>query len=178
MPQATYQTVRLSRGKHHSPDDGVCVMELASMLAGGPFSDRPQGVCPVIGAFLRSYNDLVDDDGRQDLYAAAAAVIGTRSSRHVEHLRLDRCAEMLDRLECERSRLRRMLRRTTPVPAPFATVTLERFGVRLARAFQRSRGDGHMRALAFLDELIAIGTPAPQPPPAAAGRREAQPSAA
>ena len=30
----------------------MCVMELASMLAGERFGDRPVSVCPVIGAFL------------------------------------------------------------------------------------------------------------------------------
>src|ERR687885_2466316 len=72
----SHQTVRLRRGKHASPEKGVCVMELASMLAGEPFSDRPQAVCPVIGAYLRSYNDVVDDDRRQDLYRYAAEAIG------------------------------------------------------------------------------------------------------
>ena len=33
----SHQTVRLARGKHSSPRDGVCVMELASMLAGEQF---------------------------------------------------------------------------------------------------------------------------------------------
>jgi hypothetical protein len=44
-------------------------MELASMLAGEPFSDQPKSVCPVVAAFLRGYNDAVDDETRQDLYA-------------------------------------------------------------------------------------------------------------
>ena len=75
----SHQTVRLRRGKHASPEKGVCVMELASMLAGEPFSDRPQAVCPVIGAYLRSYNDVVDDERRQDLYRYA--VRGDRVGR-------------------------------------------------------------------------------------------------
>ena len=54
MSDPTHQTVRLSRGKHASPRSGACVMELASMLAGEPFSDRPDCACPVIGAFLRA----------------------------------------------------------------------------------------------------------------------------
>src|SRR4051812_49691295 len=73
----SHQTVRLRRGKHASPEKGVCVMELASMLAGEPFSDRPQAVCPVIGAYLRSYNDVVDDERRQDLYRYASEAIGS-----------------------------------------------------------------------------------------------------
>ena len=31
------------------------------MLAGDPFSDHPPSVCPVIGSFLRAYNDRVND---------------------------------------------------------------------------------------------------------------------
>jgi hypothetical protein len=52
-------------------------MELASMLAGEPFSDHPQSVCPVIGTFLRTYNDAIDDEGRQDLYEYASLAVGT-----------------------------------------------------------------------------------------------------
>jgi hypothetical protein len=69
MALVSYQTITLSKGKHASPEDGASVMELASMLAGEPFSDHPQAVCPVIGSFLRAYNDRIDDRRRQDLYA-------------------------------------------------------------------------------------------------------------
>ena len=79
MSPVTYQTVRLSKGKHISPEDGACVMELASMLAGEPFSDHPVCSCPVIGSFLRAYNDSLDDERRQDLYAYAAKVVGSRA---------------------------------------------------------------------------------------------------
>ena len=89
----SHQTVRLRRGKHASPEKGVCVMELASMLAGEPFSDRPQAVCPVIGAYLRSYNDVVDDERRQDLYAYAAEAIGTSGSPDLRRARAERAAD-------------------------------------------------------------------------------------
>jgi hypothetical protein len=51
------QTVELSRGSHSSPEEGACVMELASMLAGERFSDHPKSVCRVIAGFLRAYYD-------------------------------------------------------------------------------------------------------------------------
>ncbi len=73
----THQTVRLRRGKHQSPRDGACVMELASMLAGEEFTDAPAAVCPILAAFMRAYNDAVDDDRRQDLYGFAARAVGT-----------------------------------------------------------------------------------------------------
>jgi hypothetical protein len=34
MSSVSYQTIKLSKGKHASPEDGACVMELASMLGG------------------------------------------------------------------------------------------------------------------------------------------------
>ena len=56
---ASHQTVRLARGRHDSPSHGVCVMELASMLAGERFTDSPRSVCPVVAAFMRTYNDAI-----------------------------------------------------------------------------------------------------------------------
>ena len=90
MALVSYQTITLSKGKHASPQDGACVMELASMLAGEPFNDRPQSVCPVIGSFLRAYNDRIDDGRRQDLYGYAAKVVGSRASQDVQQARAER----------------------------------------------------------------------------------------
>jgi hypothetical protein len=73
-----YQTARLGPGRHDGPGEVVCVMELASMLSGERFSDRPAKVCPILGAILRAYNDNVDDRRRQDLYRFAADAVGTR----------------------------------------------------------------------------------------------------
>jgi hypothetical protein len=67
MTARSYQTVRLARGRHSSRHAGVCLMELASMLAHEPFSDRAVSISATIGAFLRTYNDGLDDDRRQDL---------------------------------------------------------------------------------------------------------------
>jgi hypothetical protein len=78
MSGASHQTLRLSAGKHYSPDEGACVMELASMLAGERFGDHPRAVCPVIAVVLRGYNDGTGDEGRQDLYRFAAEAVGTR----------------------------------------------------------------------------------------------------
>lgn len=94
MAEPSYQTVHLTRGSHSSPREGVCVMELASMLAGEHFDDHPRAVCPVIGMLARAYNDAIDDRRRQDLYTVAADLVGTRS-RAAIGARLDRAAEFL-----------------------------------------------------------------------------------
>src|SRR3982751_1856212 len=93
MSAPSHQTVRLAAGRHASRHAGVCVMELASMLAHGPFSDRPRSVSPTIGAFLRTYNDGLDDVRRQDLYSIAAAIVGSARRRAVERERINRCLD-------------------------------------------------------------------------------------
>jgi len=93
MPELSHQTVRLSRGRHGSPSLGMCVMELASTLAGERFSDHPHSVSPVIAGLLRQYNDAVDDERRQALIPYAALAVGTRSSKEVERARARRCVQ-------------------------------------------------------------------------------------
>jgi hypothetical protein len=90
-PDPSHQTVRLRAGRHASPHAGACVMELASMLADEPFSDRPRTTSAVLGALLRTYNDGVDDERRQDLYPLAALIVGTAARRAVEAERAARC---------------------------------------------------------------------------------------
>src|SRR3954454_24951375 len=89
----SHQTIRLIRGRHSSPERGACVMEVASMLAGEPFSDEPRCVCPVIAEFLRTYNDEVDDARGQDLFAAAALVVNTRQDHAAERARTNICRD-------------------------------------------------------------------------------------
>ncbi len=88
---STYQTVRLSRGRHRSPEDGACVVELASMLKGSRFSDSVYCVDPAIGAFLWGYNDHISDDLRQSLYRCAAQVLDTRGDDELAARRAEMC---------------------------------------------------------------------------------------
>ena len=126
MVVVSHQTVRLSKGKHSSPDDGACVMELASMLAGEAFSDRPRCVSPAIGAFLRAYNDAVDDSRRQDLYTYASRVVGSRGGTEAESLRAERLLQWANEVAPGR------LRRWAPaVPAAVAPPAPDAGGRRL-----------------------------------------------
>jgi hypothetical protein len=69
--------VRLSRGRHSRPSAGTCLMELASLRAGEPWSDRPVCVHPVLAAVARAVNDRVSDDARGGLAALVPLLIGT-----------------------------------------------------------------------------------------------------
>lgn len=150
----THQTVKLSRGRHSSPERGTCVMELASMLDSGPFTDHPRSVCPVIAAFLRDYNDWLDDGRRQDLYAYAAKVVGSRASRSVEQARTRRLMKWA--AELERRRLKRLtvgcrpwVDPSDPEPGDVAS--------RVVYAIARQKDHPHEEVLSVVDELLEIG---------------------
>ena len=176
MSPTNFQTVRLGRGTHRSPEDGACVMELASMIAGEPFTDRPRSVCRVIAAMLRAYNDVARDAPRQDLYRCASEVVGTRASHDVEAERLAHCIRVLGELRVARARsLSWRLRSPAPrrlmglVESPKATgQPVDDFMYGLARILRGGGVRGHERALTLVDELIAIREAVPEPAPALA----------
>jgi hypothetical protein len=91
MPDGT--RIRLVPGKHSSPREGVCVVELASLIGGEDFSDRPRCVCPVIGAFLRGWNDRASHAERQRLAPYAGRIVGSPRNRQVTRERRDICLE-------------------------------------------------------------------------------------
>jgi hypothetical protein len=155
MPiEPSHQTVRLSRGKHSSPAQGVCVMELASMLAGESFSDRPSCVDPVVGGLLRANNDSVDGERRQDLYRLAAEVVGSASTIEVERARAARCLAFASE---HRTRSRWGRRRP---PALAAHLGSDAPGVLAVRSLGRIDDHAHQELLGFIGELLAIGRPA------------------
>lgn len=137
------------------------------MLAGENFGDHPVSVCPVIGAFLRCYNDAIDDERRQDLYAYAAKVVGSRSSRDVRQARLDR----LERWVAERRRGRRISSLVARLRTSTSSGTLEHLGSDAVRVIPRHTDGTHAEVLALIDELLALGDRHLQHHPAAAAAR-------
>jgi hypothetical protein len=174
MSSVSHQTVRLERGKHSSPAGGACVMELASMLAGEPFSDQPRCACPVVAALLRRVNDTLDDERRQTLYRFASCAVGTRASDGVRTRRLERCRREMDAARARRSPLVRLL--GGPVPSVGdhpSTLELDRFMASLVRTLAASGHGWEDRAVALADDLLAIragqpmrSAPAPRGSPA------------
>ena len=165
MTPVTHQTVKLSKGRHDSPEEGACVMELASMLAGEPFSDHPVSVCPVIGSCLRAYNDWIDDERRQDLYRYAAKVVGTRGPQDVQRARAERVTAWIG------DTARRRWTRFVLVRGLFALMLwpqLDDLGSRMVQAVARRRRGSHREVLDLIDELLSIRAqrraPASTPP--------------
>jgi hypothetical protein len=150
-------------------------MELASMLAGEPFSDRPRCVDPVLAAFLRTYNDGIDDKRRQELYPIAAEAVGTRSVSSVQSERARMCLRWAQtRHNAQRRGARKLMPRRPLLPdgrlGDDAAGTLAG-RVAVKQATKRRVPGGHEAALDFVRELLSVGAaPAPTLP-------ENQPSA-
>lgn len=60
-------TIQLDTGAHDANSGRMCLLEAASYIAGEPFSDHPQCVDPIIGAYGRRLNDLLPTEMRQEL---------------------------------------------------------------------------------------------------------------
>jgi hypothetical protein len=72
----------LLSGAHASPDKGVCAMELVAFIERLPHSDSPECTCPVIAAFVRGFNDMMNDQERQALMPYLPRLVGTVSPEH------------------------------------------------------------------------------------------------
>ncbi|QUT07955.1 hypothetical protein KFK14_11510 [Sphingobium phenoxybenzoativorans] len=85
---AEVQARGLSSGGHSGIEAGLCAMEAAAYIAGEPWSDHPQCACPVITAFMISWNDNLSDEDRNRLILPLVPLtIGTRSTEYVEKRR-------------------------------------------------------------------------------------------
>jgi hypothetical protein len=155
MSPVSHQTIKLCKGKHTTPEDGACVMELASMLAGEPFTDHPASVCPVIGSLLRSYNDAIDDSRRQALYEYASRVVGSRASANVQRARVVRLETWAEEMRRRRrtwflfgSPLRAIVRRRKP--------PIDAVGTYAVHTISKHTDETHVSVLTLIDELLAI----------------------
>jgi hypothetical protein len=157
--------VRLESGSHRSPADGVCVVELASMIGGERFSDRPDCVDPVIGAFLRSWNDGVGYADRQRLEPYASLVVGTGGYRRISRIRRDICLSYAGadlnggalRRVVARLRMRARIAWSVGI---FPSVWLREGAGAYAARVSFAQG-GIDQAFALLDRLLEVGSPSP-----------------
>ncbi len=145
-------------------------MELASIIGGEPFSDRPDCVCPVVGSFLRGWNDRAGYADRQRLAPYASRIVGTGGYRRISRIRRDRCLEWVG-ADLHRGPLGRMvdhLRVRVKIawsvglmPALRLTEGAGAYAARCCFAH-----GGSEEAFQLLDSLLEIGpaTPAPRLP--------------
>ena len=79
----------IAHGSHTSIKQGLCVMEAVAYVAGDPWSDHPECACPVISAFMRSWNDGLpsDEDRNRLLRPFIHCLVGSKATKEVEHRR-------------------------------------------------------------------------------------------
>ena len=153
--------LRLQPGAHDAPRNGVCVVELASLLAGERFSDRPRCVCEVIAAFLRSWNDRSGYADRQRLAPYSARIIGTRARRETTSMRRDLCLAAAG-VDTKGNVLRRLGRRLAARLRIFVllglrpAIHLDEGAGELAARVIFARQDEEA-AFSLLDRLLAVG---------------------
>lgn len=63
---------QLRRHAHLHPDDGACLMEFVSLLAGQPWSDSPSCTHPLLASLARIVNDALPDNRRTELLPLAS----------------------------------------------------------------------------------------------------------
>ena len=92
----------LYSGSHRKNGNGrveACAMEAVAFIAGEPWSDHPECACPVIGAFMRAWNDGLADDQRTSLILPLVPrLVGTRSTKKIEQRRATMAADWLIRV--------------------------------------------------------------------------------
>jgi hypothetical protein len=171
MRDTTFQTVRLSKGRHTSPAEGACVIELASMLAGEPFNDHPRSVCPVVAAFLRAYNDKVSACDRRALYPYAAMVVGSAAPG----ARKQRARLLMEWVKVQR-RLARIgvhLRQWDLVAAPAAQAAVEldpeRREIEVAMLLESLLAVGRADGACATDAPGGVHVSSPSPSPSPSG---------
>jgi hypothetical protein len=98
-PTLDLEALHLDEGSHANPEDGMCVMEAVAYVAGEPFSDHPECASPILGSFLRSWNDGLPDADRQMLKPYIPRLIGTNTGPAAEQTRAWMLTDWLAR-EC------------------------------------------------------------------------------
>jgi hypothetical protein len=89
----------LSAGAHADLEKGMCIMEATAYVAGEDWSDHPKCACPVIGAFMRAWNDgLLSDDRETLLRPLIPQLVNTRGSKALEQRRATMAADWLIRV--------------------------------------------------------------------------------
>lgn len=72
----------LTPNNHPGPEEGMCVMEMVSFLAGEEWSDTPECASPLLSEFCMTLNDTQNQTFRDRLQTYVPCLIGTVSPEH------------------------------------------------------------------------------------------------
>jgi hypothetical protein len=95
------RVTKLKLGNTDPNDDArFCVMEAVAYVAGEPWSDHPVCTCPVITAFMVSWNDGLPDAERSALLTPLVPLlVGTRGSKATEDRRANMAVDWYIRVQ-------------------------------------------------------------------------------
>lgn len=100
MADLDLDTLVLERGKHSFADQGMNVLEAVSAISPNEkFGDSPRSVSPVISAFLKEWNDALDDEPRQELKRFIPKIVGSILTEDVEEFRAWLATDWLVRVQ-------------------------------------------------------------------------------
>jgi len=93
-----FESASLAHGGHSTRGENLCAMEWAAYLAGEEHTDHPPCVSPVIAAFVRRWNDDLNDDARNQLLKPMIPkLLETASAPEVEEARAFMAADWMVR---------------------------------------------------------------------------------
>ena len=98
------KTRELLHGSHDDIERGMCVMEAVAWVAGEKHSYQPNCSCPVLGAFMVTWNDQIRDTATRTrlLMPLVERLVGSRSTKAVEQRRADIALDWLIRVDTAR----------------------------------------------------------------------------
>ena len=115
---------------------------------------------------MRTYNDLIDDTRRQDLYPYAAGIVGSKATKSEERKRARLCRSWVTRIAAP-TFLHKPFWTTRSVNRELRNRAAANYAAMVA-VDTEVPGELHRAALALIDELLAVGMAAPTltiPPP-------------
>ena len=99
MAELDLDSLVLEAGRHSRAEVGMSVLEAVTVVSNEKFSDRPRTVSKVIEAFLRAWNDALEDEQRQDLKPYIHKVINSVLTDDVEEHRAWQATDWLVRVQ-------------------------------------------------------------------------------
>lgn len=85
--------IKLSKGSHKKPQQGLCVMECVAYIQGEKHTDAPVCACPVIANYCIGINDKFDQTVRDKLLTYVLRIAGSKSTLEIEQKRAFMCAD-------------------------------------------------------------------------------------
>lgn len=100
MAELDLDTLVLDRGRHSYPEQGMNVLEAVSVISPNEkFGDNPRSVSPVIAAFLKDWNDALEDEPRQRLKQFIPKIANSILTEDVEEFRTWTATDWLVRVQ-------------------------------------------------------------------------------